>query len=108
MISNWWNQLKYSGLAWLEILTPRSTEENISMNTDKMNSYFKKSGWFTVGTWMLWFLHENLWKEALFLKDIMNATVDYQSEFKDLLKAAKFTEFFKPLPKTTITPDFNW
>ena len=41
-------------------------------------------------------------QSLIFKKQIVNATVEYQSELKELLKTAKqekITKFFKPLPK---------
>lgn len=93
------------------MLNPHSIEEEeTSTSTDKVTFNLKNLGeGLRMANELCDFfmqIDQSMERSLIFKRQILNATAEYQSEFKDLLKAAKqekITKFFKPLP----IPDNN-
>lgn len=90
-----------------EMLTPHSTEEEPSATTEKVTFNLKNlsEGLRRANDLCDFFVNidPSMERSLIFKRQIIDATAQYQSEFNDLLKAAKqekITKFFKPLPKS--------
>lgn len=94
-----------------EMLNSQSIEEEASMSTENVTFNLKilSEGLRMANELCDFFMKidPSMERSLIFKRQIANATAEYQSELKELLKTAKqekITKFFEPLPK----PDDNY